>query len=214
MREPITVIIPCRPQDMPLETIETLFQQTYQKLVLITVIDWDNRGQSWARNKGLSLAKTRYVLFSDYDCRWVPDAVETLYEALTAASPGNQLIDNGNHSLVGYSYGGYHQLRAGVPEMTFGLEPWNWRRLCSGNYISTMSLIHTTLLGMRGCLGFDESLRRLEDWDLWLRCGQKDIAGVGVNKILFTTEIKPGVSHGGPVSHAEAEVMVRQRRGL
>jgi cellulose synthase/poly-beta-1,6-N-acetylglucosamine synthase-like glycosyltransferase len=208
MPETISVVIPCRPVDVPRETIDTLFAQTYKNLELIVVVDLDGRGQSWARNQGLSMARRRLVLFSDYDCHWYPDAVETLYNALQTAQckPDSGFV-------VGYAFPGYHQMRGVVPELTFGLEPWSWPRLIQSNYITMMSLVDTTLLDFHGCLYFDETLRRLEDWDLWLRCGQRKISGTGAGKILFTTEIKPGVSYGG-MSHEDAEKQVRQLRGL
>jgi len=209
MPERITVIIPCRTSDVPTETMESLFAQTYKHLDFITVIDTDAKGQSWARNRGLSIAKfASVVLFSDYDCRWVPDAVECLYTTLHEAQAAEA-----SEWPVGYAYGGYHQMQHGVPALTFGLQPWSWPRLCQSNYISTMSLVDTKRMAEKGCLQFDERLQRLEDWDLWLRCGQRGLAGIGVGKILFETDVKPGVSYGG-VSHEEAELQVRRLRGL
>lgn len=210
MPETISVVIPCRPTDTPHDTIESLFSQTYKHLEIIIVVDVEGRGQSWARNKGLGMARRRLVLFSDYDCRWTPDAVELLYETLR---DGQERLSESAGWMVGYAYPGYHQMRGRVPELTFGLQPWSWPRLIQGNYITMMSLVDATLLGEHGCLQFDERLRRLEDWDLWLRCGQRQLSGVGVGKILFTTDIKPGVSYGG-ISHEEAEMQVRSMRRL
>lgn len=196
--------------DVPRETLETLFAQTYKHLEFIVVIDADGRGQSWARNRGLQIhqhSNRRYALFSDYDCRWESDAVEYLYEALNTQKAAQPSL------LIGYAYPGYSQMQGAVPVLTFGLEPWNWGRLVQGNYITMMSLVDTILLARFGCLTFDERLRRLEDWDLWLRCGQHGIRGIGVEKILFRTDVKPGVSYGG-MSHEEAEILVRRYRGL
>jgi len=210
MSEILSVVIPCRTTDQPQETMESLFAQTYKHLEVIVVVDADGRGQSWARNRGLEMARRRLVLFSDYDCRWDPYAVEWLYDALRGARSARNTWDE---YQVGYAYGGYHQVQRGVVALTFGLEAWDWLRLVRSNYISTMSLVDADLLAKYGCLSFDERLRRLEDWDLWLRCGQSGISGVGVGKVLFTTDVKPGVSYGG-MSHEEAERQVRGYRDL
>lgn len=210
MPETISVVIPCRTSDQPRETLESLFGQTYKHLEIIVVIDVDDRGQSWARNRGIEMARRRLILFSDYDCRWEPYAVERLVEGLHRAKFDRDIRDE---YRVGYAYGGYHQVQHGIVALTFGLRPWDWQSLVRGNYISTMSLVDADLLAQNACLNFDERLRRLEDWDLWLRCGQKGISGVGVGKILFTTDVKPGVSYGG-MSHEEAERQVRKYRGL
>ena len=209
-------MIPCRTTDVPRETIESLFAQTYKHLEFIIVVDAEQRGQSWARNQGIQrssysldeIEASRLILFSDYDCRWEPDAVECLYDTLCTAQTKPRDTDDW---VIGYSFPSYVQLLDGVPVKTFGLEPWSWPRLTFGNYITMMSLVDIDVL--KGILHFDERLRRLEDWDLWLRCGQHGIAGVGTGRILFTTDVKPGVSYGD-LSHAEAEIQVRKLRGL
>lgn len=211
MPEIINVVIPCRVLDVPDETIQSLFRQTYKHLEFVIVVDAEQRGQSWARNKGLSLARRRLVLFSDFDCRWNPEAVEALYEGLRDAQERPSAIPG---FRVGYAYGGYRQMMGERVEKVFGMEAWDWPRLQMSNYISTMSLIDAPLLAERGCLLFDERLRRLEDWDLWLRCGQKGISGIGVNRILFDTDVKPGVSYGGDIEHHDAEIQVKRLRGL
>lgn len=150
MAETISVVIPCRKTDVPTETIESLFAQTYKHLEFIVIVDADDHGQGWARNKGLGLSRRRLVLFSDYDCRWEPDAVALLYDTLRDAQDRDRREKLPYRAA--YAYGGYSQIDRGIPVLTFGLEPWSWPRLVQSNFISTMSLVDASLLAAHECL--------------------------------------------------------------
>jgi hypothetical protein len=52
--------------------------------------------------------------------------------------------------------------------------------------LKKMNYIHTSSLMRRAAFpGFDESLKRLQDWDLWLTMGERGQSGVWINKPLF-----------------------------
>ena len=106
MKKLITVIIPCyNAQDFIERTINSVLNQTYDKLELIIVDDGSidnckniiskinsdkltyfyqkNAGVSAARNKGLSLAKGDYILFLDADDLIVDNFIENRFSFLT-----------------------------------------------------------------------------------------------------------------------------------
>ena len=165
----ITVVIPCRKGENADLTLSTLQDQTYKHFTTVVVIDSECRGASWARNRGFLEVRTPFVLFSDNDIHWYPTALDRLIFFLKESASAS------------YSYGWY-ELGSGV---TLGRgKKFSPRSLVKNNYISTMSLIRTDDFP-----GWDENLKRMQDWDLWLTMLRQKKVGVYVDTKLFKTEM-------------------------
>lgn len=171
----ITVIIPCRETEDADITLNSLKEQTYQGFKTVVVKDQGN-GANWARNEGFKQCDTEFVLFSDNDISWKSHALESLVNAL-------------DKTKASYSYGRYR----------IGQDIWSHMHfdpatLKKHNYISTMSLIRADDFRLTG--GFDPNIKRLQDWDLWLNLliNHKK-RGVYCDDLIFTTEIRPGITY-------------------
>jgi glycosyltransferase involved in cell wall biosynthesis len=131
----------------------------------VRLIRQDNRGPSAARNTGISKCKTSHIIFLGADDRLLPNALESGL-ACMATHPdcafvygGHRLISEDGHSLwcdiVRPIEGDGHLALL--------------RRNLAGSPVA--------VLFRRDCLlavnGFDESLRRCEDYDLYLRLASK-----------------------------------------
>lgn len=202
----ISIVVPTRKNEAINLTMDSLMKQTFQNVEIIVVVDYDERGAPWARNRGAEKATGKYLLFSDSDIEWAPDALTAMRLALDAAYfLGNKTPD----WTVGYAYGSYRITQPGQHHPPVGVQDWDWPTLRGRNYVSTMSLMVRELFP-----GFDESLKRLQDWDLWLTLGAKKIRGVYVGKELFTTpHRKNGITHGS-VSYEDAHRALRRKHGL
>ena len=77
----VTVVIPNRAGETPMLTIQSLYKQRYQHFDIILVNDFMSNA-NMARNHGLSMVKTEFVLFSDNDINWYPLAIEQMHTAL------------------------------------------------------------------------------------------------------------------------------------
>ncbi|MBU6461141.1 MAG: glycosyltransferase [Bradyrhizobium sp.] len=135
----------------------------------VRLIRQENRGLSGARNTGLRNAAASYVLFLDADDRLMPRAVEAGL-ACIASRPDCAFVYGGfrpiseNGRIIGPDYVDSIDGNAHLAFLRRGF--------------STPSMV----LFRRDCLleinGFDETLRRVEDRDLYLRLTQKyPIAG-------------------------------------
>lgn len=143
----------------------------------IKIISQKNKGASAARNRGFKEARGEFVLFCDADMILKPEMLGKLLKAL---------IGNPEKSYAYSSFKfGWKKFRCGE---------FNHKKLREMNYIHTSALIR------RECfLSFDESLKKFQDWDLWLTMGENNYYGIWVPEILF--KIKPrqmGMSHWLP----------------
>tara|TARA_Y100000310_G_scaffold246639_1_gene252010 strand:- start:876 stop:2225 length:1350 start_codon:yes stop_codon:yes gene_type:complete len=187
----VTVVIPSRPGESITNTIDSLDRQTFKDFQVMHIIDRD-RSANIARNRGFKSVDTELTLFSDSDIEWSPLALATMIETLD------------NHPDAAYVYGAY--LKDGK---TYCTEKFDADLLKKKNYISTMSLIRTDAFP-----GFDESVQRLQDWDVWLTMLEQNKTGIQCESIIFTTHPHPGISQGESMSWAKAESIVKTKHGL
>ena len=162
----ITIIIPVKEGNKCDVTLDSLQNQTLKNFDIIISYD-EGKGANYARNKYSYALKTPYVLFSDADINWCTDAIENLYKGILSTS-----------SDIAYTYGWYE--KDGKTHCNIEFDK---NRLLKHNYISTMSLIKTNYF-----VGFDESIKRLQDYDLWLTLLLKhNKIGKYIGKKVFDT---------------------------
>ena len=191
----ISVIIPCYNHGHTIgRTLDAVLAQTSKDIEIVVVndgstddsgdvldryrgkirrFDQKNLGGPAARNRGFGESKGDFVIFCDADVILRPDALEKMRAALEA------------HPEAAYAYSSF---RFGWKK--FPIWPFDARKLKEMNYIHTTSLIR------RGDFpGFDESLKRFQDWDLWLTMLARGKTGVFVPETLFRV-----VTQGGGIS--------------
>ncbi len=140
----------------------------------ITLITQKNQGSNPARNRGAQEARGEFLLFCDADVVLREDMLERMVHALR------------EHPEASYAYATFRfgwKLFPGVP----------W----SSHMLQKVNIAHTTSL-LRACdfPGFDPTIRRFQDWDLWLTLLGQGKGGVMIPDLLFTVEIH-GVSRIG-----------------
>lgn len=140
----------------------------------IRLVRQENAGSNPARNRGWKEAKGEFLLFCDADVVMRPDMVEKMVAALRA------------NPEAGYAYSAFR----------FG-----WKlfpgAVWSADLLRRVNIAHTTsLVRAADFPGFDESIKRFQDWDVWLTMLSKGKGGVMVPEELFVAEIH-GVSRIG-----------------
>lgn len=170
------------------DCLESAFAQTYGNIEVIvvndgstdqtrdvlrdyesraTIIHQKNAGSNPARNRGLKEARGEYVIFVDADVRMEPGMIRKMLNAL------------GTDPQASYAYSGFK----------FG---WKYFKGVQFDQkkLRKMNFIHTTsLLRKKDFPGFDENIRRLQDWDVWLTMISKGKYGVLVPESLFRVEV-------------------------
>ncbi len=132
----------------------------------------ENRGPSAARNRGLSHAQGDYVVFLDADDVLLPAKLETQLEFLENHLDIDVVYSNGHRFTVDLSGNEIrHSLvPSGFLDKTLGSPKRNPQVLALRNAFPINAAM-ARIQCIREAGGFDETLRALEDWDLWYRIG-------------------------------------------
>lgn len=192
----ISVVIPTYQHAGTLvECLDSVFAQTYKDLEVIvvddgstdhtqevlkpyqnraTIIHQENRGSNPARNRGLQESTGEFIIFLDADVTMEKEMIEKLIDALR------------RHPEASIAYSGF---RFGWK--TFAGVPFDPSMLKKMNYIHTSSLVRKADFP-----GFDEQIRRLQDWDVWLTMIEQGKRAVLVPEVLFSVKIH-GASRTG-----------------
>lgn len=138
---------------------------------------FENSGAPRARNEGLHRSEGTYVMFLDADVTLEPKALEIMVKTLD------------EHPEAAFAY----------PSFYFGWKlfrgrPFDAESLKQKNYIHTSALVRR-----EAAPKFDESLKKLQDWDFFLTIAERGGKGIWIPEALY--RIKPrrsGYSHWLP----------------
>lgn len=139
--------------------------RTYGKK--ITGIYQTNQGGNAARNRGLAVAKGEFVICADADVVMKPAMLEVMLDAL-------QKNPNASYAYSGFRFGWKH----------FSGVPFDAERLRKTNFVMTTSLVRK-----EDFPGFDPTLRRFQDWDVWLTMLEQGKTGILVPGTWFSVVI-------------------------
>lgn len=134
------------------------------------LIRQEHAGAAVARNRGAREARGEFLLFVDADSELYPDCLERMVEAL-------------------------HE----YPETAFAYSSfkWGWKEFRARAFdpvtLRRHNIAHTaSLLRRRDFPGFDESLKKFQDWDLWLTLLDQGKRGVAISETLFRINPRGG----------------------
>ncbi|MFH1662223.1 MAG: glycosyltransferase family A protein [Candidatus Falkowbacteria bacterium] len=139
----------------------------------LKIINQENKGAPSARNRGVKEVKGEYILFCDADIVMKPEMLSEMLNALK------------NNPDKSYAYSSFFWGRK-----LFKLEKFSAEKLKNMPYIHTTSLIRKEHFSTQGgqALQWDENIKKLQDWDLWLAMLKNGRTGVFINKVLFKVQ--------------------------
>lgn len=143
------------------QVIVNKFKNVFEQRLLY--VEQENKGAQAARNRGLREARGEYLLFSDADVLFEPDALYVFLDVLN------------KHPEASYAYSSFKW----GPKL-FKLFPFDENKLREMPYIHSTSLVRKEHFP-----GWDESVQRLQDWDLWLTMLENGHKGVWIDRVLF-----------------------------
>ena len=126
----------------------------------ITLIDKENGGEASAKNAGVAAARGEYVAILDADDVFLPRRLEALAE-LATARPDLDLLNTDSFVVVDGT------VVRRCYDSSFRFEVDDQRRaILRTNFLPFVAVRRAAYLAVGG---FDETLRRVPDWDCWLR---------------------------------------------
>jgi len=211
----ISVVIPCfNSSSFIADTLNSLKSQLYNHFEIIVVDDGSsdrdrldevleqhglkvsvsmgtNKGASAARNAGIKLAKGEFVFFCDSDVK----LNQTIFAKMVQT-----MHDHPEDSWV------YCNFKVGNKRHKFfEFDP---SILKKKNFCSTMSLVKA-----RDLVEFDENLKRLQDWDMFLTMNERGKTGRWIDEYLFTAlDREDGITKNS-ISWQEASNAVKKKHG-
>lgn len=199
----ISVVIPVYNGAKTIEScLESIFHQTFDSLQIIvvndgstdqtakildkyknriTLINQPNKGATTARNVGGRLASGEFVIFCDADIKMNPDMLSKMYQELTS------------HPEASYVYSAFK-----FGHKKFSLWPFDPEKLKQMPYIHT-----TSLMRKKDWPEFDKTLKRFQDWDLWLTMLDRGHVGHFIPEVLFT------IQAGGTMSSWQPKIFYK-----
>lgn len=191
-RAMISVIIPAFNSAATIgRALESIYRQTWKAMEVIVVDDgstdsilqaiapWkdkltylrqDNQGAPVGRNRGAHLAHGQFLLFCDADVVLRPNALAAMAMALQTRPHISFAYSNFRFGPKNFHPGEYDQ-----------------ERLKKMNYIHTTSLIRREHFP-----GFDPTLKKFQDWDVWLTMAEQGHVGIWIAERLYTVQQRQG----------------------
>ena len=208
----VSVIIPCRNSIKTIEkTLKSIKEQSYNYYELIVVDDAsddveeleimledydcsfikskENKGAPATRNNGETIAKGEYLLFCDSDVTLNSNAFETMIQKLNDYPSCSWCYCN-------FKWG----------DRVLSFQPFNKAKMFEVNCSSTMSMLKHAHFP-----GFDESLQKLQDWDLFITMMKNGFIGIWENSVLFETiDSKTGITNNS-IPELKAREILRKK---
>lgn len=164
----------------------------------------EHAGSNPARNRGFKESSGEYVIFCDADIIMRKDCLQKMFDALQ------------KNPRASYAYSSF---KLGFKKFTL----WDF----DAEKLKKMPYIHTTsLIRREHFLGFDENIKRFQDWDLWLTMLENGHIGQFIPEVLFSIKTGGKISKWLPsffyrfgwmkpvAEYRKAEEIIKKKHGL
>ncbi len=204
------------------ETLDSVFAQAYRPMEVIVVDDGSddktskivknyqpdkqdrlvyiyqkNSGPSAARNAGIRKSNGKYITFLDADDLWPKGKLQKQVELMEGNKEVVLLFGNVKRFSEERGIAESMFIRRQITKDFFGDKFYvkdAYRKLLTRNFIPTGTVIIRREYFQNGVI-FDENLKLVEDWDLWLRIAMNDTMAYSTDVWELKRDHKKNVSH-------------------
>jgi GT2 family glycosyltransferase len=182
--------------------LQTAIDQHASRVRLLTQ---NNAGAGAARNKGIGATSAELVAFLDADDRWLPRFLERQVAAISAA-PGIDLVYS-DGLFIGQSALSGRKFTSACPSS----ERVTFEQLLSQQSTVLLSAVVARRAAILDVGGFDESLRRGQDFDLWLRMARNGAAMRWSRDVLALRRVHADNLSGDAITELERPLRVFEK---
>ena len=149
--------------DRSVDVARLFIKEKNEKNIKVTIVEKENGGTASARNAGVKASSGKFIGFLDVDDSYLPEKTSLSVKILSSC-PGIDIV-----------YSDYITEWSDAEHSLTMKSPYSLDRLLESCVISTNSFVKRSAIDRVG--GFDESIKIIEDYDLWLRiCGSGGMA--------------------------------------
>ncbi len=160
-----------------------------------------NAGVAASRNKGIELAKGKYIAFLDADDRWTKDKLE---RQVTFMEEGDQVLSSTGRELIDENGDSTGKI-IGIPEEI------GYKDLLKGNVLNTSGVMVLASVAKRYPMGQDHLH---EDYIMWLSILKECGKAYGINEPMLQYRVMKGTKSGNKLKSAKMTWGVYRYMGL
>ena len=157
--------------DCSMDSSKDLIQKYVEELDQITAIFLEeNSGPAVARNKGIELAKGRFIAFLDNDDYWLPEKLKVQVD----------FMKRNNRALSFSSYQSTDE-DGNDEKLIIAQSQISYTKLLTTNYIGCLTAMYdANYLGKR----YFPLIKKRQDWALWLSITREGVVAQGIKESL------------------------------
>lgn len=188
-------------EDCSKDNTQTVIRRYLEDKRILYIRNEENAGVAASRNKGMELAKGKYIAFLDADDRWTKDKLE---RQVAFMQEGDKVLSSTGRALIDEN-GEFTGKEIGIPKEI------RYKDLLKGNVLNTSGVMVLASVAKRYPMTQDHLH---EDYIMWLSILKECGMAYGINEPMLEYRVMKGTKSGNKLKSAKMTWGVYRYMGL